>query len=169
MNTKAKTVTVETAQRAQTTVVPVRSGSAIAPGTKKSTSSTNSGRNPFHDNASARPQPIAKAVAAVSTVPVIPPAAVQLRHWRIEAGSTVKDWLYSQAAAEKCTVQGIKNWTVAWLTPVNYRVDAPLVFEGNFRDMLNQLFTLYGTAKVPLYAGTRAAQCVVKVDDKEVQ
>lgn len=88
--------------------------------------------------------------------------------WRIEAGSTLKDTLFSWAAAEKCSTPGVANWTVAWLTSANYRIDAPLQFDGSFRDALNSLFTLYGTAQVPLYAGVRQAQCVISVDDKEI-
>lgn len=88
--------------------------------------------------------------------------------WRIEAGSTLKDTLFNWAASEKCSTPGVTNWTVAWLTSANYRIDAPLQFEGSFRDALNSLFTLYGAAKVPLYAGVRHAQCVISVDDKEI-
>lgn len=87
--------------------------------------------------------------------------------WQITAGSTLKDALFSWAATARCEAPGVTNWTVAWVTPVNYRVDAPLHFTGHFRDALNGLFTLYGTAKVPLYAGLREAQCIVTVDDKE--
>ncbi len=75
---------------------------------------------------------------------------------------------FNWAASEACNQPGISHWTVAWSTPVNYRIDAPLQFEGSFRDALNSLFTLYGTAQVPLYAGIRPLQCVISVDDKEV-
>jgi len=51
------------------------------------------------------------------------------------------------------TMPGIKNWTVAWLTPTNYRFDAPLTFDGSFREMLNRLFILYGLRR---YLFTRA-------------
>lgn len=100
-------------------------------------------------------------------VPVIK-AVPTPKLWRIETGSTLKDTLFSWAAAEKCSTPDVANWTVAWLTSANYRIDAPLQFEGSFRDALNNLFTLYGTAKVPLYAGIRHAQCVISVDDKEI-
>ncbi|MBY4954493.1 TcpQ domain-containing protein [Pantoea sp. DY-17] len=184
VNAKTGTVTVEPAQRAQTArsadkpisppiaaAVPVRPAPA---GAVKAVPLPTTGRNPFHGDATSKAAgaasvPVSPATTRAPVLPVIPPPVVQVRHWRIETGSTVKDWLYSQAAAETCTVPGIKNWTVAWLTPTNYRVDAPLHFDGSFREMLNRLFTLYGTAKVPLYAGVRAAQCVVSVDDKEVQ
>lgn len=193
VNEKTGTVTVEPAQRAQTTRAPGKGASSPVPAVgpikqapaavpdkpakaapAKTAVQTGSGHNPFRGNATAIAAgaanvPVSSAATQLPVVPVIAPKVIQVRHWRIETGSTVKDWLYSQAATETCTVPGIKNWTVAWLTPTNYRVDAPLTFDGNFREMLNRLFTLYGTAKVPLYAGVRAAQCVVSVDDKEVQ
>ncbi|WP_313618946.1 TcpQ domain-containing protein [Pantoea septica] len=193
VNDKTGTVTIEPAQRAQTTrasgkgtsspvpavglIKPVPAAASDKPASSapaKTVTQTGGGRNPFRGGATAQTAaaanvPVSPAAAKAPVVPVIPPKVIQVRHWRIETGSTVKDWLYSQAATEACTVPGIKNWTVAWLTPTNYRVDAPLTFDGTFREMLNRLFTLYGTAKVPLYAGVRAAQCVVSVDDKEVQ
>lgn len=183
VNVKTNTVTIEPLQLGQTahasgiqisppvpasapgksaSTVPVKSGRVVV-----------SGRDPFRgDVKGASPALAMQSTAGQahgSAVPIIPPPAIQIRYWRIESGLTVRDWLYSQAAAETCNVPGIKNWTVAWLTPTNYRVDAPLMFKGSFRDMLNQLFTLYGTAKVPLYAGVGTGQCVVKVDDKAVQ
>ncbi|WP_426575560.1 TcpQ domain-containing protein (plasmid) [Xenorhabdus stockiae] len=88
--------------------------------------------------------------------------------WRIEAGNTLKDILFNWSASEKCTTPGINNWTVVWMTSINYRIDAPLQFEGSYHDALNKLFTLYGSAKVPLYAGIRNEQCVLSIDDKEV-
>lgn len=183
VNAKTHTVTVEPAQRAQTARTagtplspPLPANAPVKPvpaGTVKAVPQPVTGRNPFRNDALAKKAapaalPASSAAGRVPAVAVIPPAVVQVRHWRIESGNTVKDWLYSQAAAETCGTPGVKNWTVAWLTPTNYRVDAPLAFNGSFREMLNQLFTLYGTAKVPLYAGVRAAQCVVAVDDKEV-
>ncbi|MGP2980166.1 toxin co-regulated pilus biosynthesis Q family protein [Serratia nevei] len=125
------------------------------------------GRNPFSGGKSAdlkqavTPAPTANTPKKVIVVP-------QKQHWRIDAGNTLKDTLFNWAASEACNQPGISHWTVAWSTPVNYRIDAPLQFEGSFRDVLNSLFTLYGTAQVPLYAGIRPLQCVISVDDKEV-
>lgn len=179
VNPKTNTVTVEPQQATKPLLTPPKSISQPVPANRPDKSGTAvatkptvtpaPGRNPFRGDGVSQTPPAAASSAHVPVKPVIPPVVVPVRHWRIETGNTVKDWLYSQAAAEACTVPGIKNWTVAWMTPVNYRVDAPLVFEGDFRTMLNRLFTLYGGAKVPLYAGVRAAQCVVSVDDKEVQ
>ncbi|MMZ44879.1 Toxin co-regulated pilus biosynthesis protein Q [compost metagenome] len=123
------------------------------------------GRNPFGGKLPASPP-----VAAIKTTAFVtlPKTVVKPKIWRIEAGSTLKDTLFNWAASETCSTPGVANWTVAWLTQANYRIDAPLQFEGNFRDALNGLFTLYGTAKVPLYAGIRNEQCVISVDDKEI-
>lgn len=179
INAKNKTITIEPEQHAQSAgkvispAVPPASppvkGVAVSatPGRKPVR-----GRNPFHDDQTAEKTTIASKPGAPKEpvkAPVVPAKApVPLRHWQIEPGVTLKDWLFSKAASEPCGVPGIKYWTVAWATPVNYRIDAPLSFDGSFREMLNGLFTLYGTAKVPLYAGTRSEQCVVSVDDKEV-
>lgn len=95
------------------------------------------------------------------------PAKTPPPAWQISAGSMLKDALFTWAATARCDTPGIENWTVDWSTSVTYRVDAPLTFTGSFRDALNGLFTLYGTAKVPLYAAVRTKQCVVTVDDKE--
>lgn len=123
------------------------------------------GRNPFGGNKTAVSPP--SAVKTTATVTLLKPVVLPTV-WRIEAGSTLKDTLFNWAASEKCARPGVSNWTVAWLTSANYRIDAPLQFEGSFRDVLNSLFTLYGTAQVPLYAGVRQAQCVISVDDKEI-
>lgn len=183
-NTKEHTMKVEPAQRAQTVHDVTSFSPAVLPGSpvKQMAASTVNARsmsvtrrNPFRGDKNIVLASTVKSMG-ISGPPVDFPATsattptiVQLRHWHIETGNTVKDWLYSQASSEICNVPGIKNWTIAWLTPTNYRVDAPLNFDGSFREMLNRLFTLYGTAKVPLYAGYRASQCVVSVDDREVQ
>lgn len=176
---KTNTVTVEPLQHTQAARVTTKSVSSPLPanapvkpplpGSAKQTTHAPAGRNPFRGEGAAKASPGVVVASSVPPVTVAPPVVIPARHWLITPGSTVKDWLYSQAAAESCTVPGIKNWTIDWKTPVNYRVDAPLVFDGDFHNMLNQLFTLYGTAKTPLYAARRPAQCVVSVDDKEVQ
>lgn len=184
VNVKARSVVVGSSQHTQAAHAAASSASlrvsagvpakAATADPVKATPLPASGRNPFSGDKTGlpasqdKPSGLSGPAAHVPDAATTPASVVQLRHWRIETGNTVKDWLYSQASAETCHVPGIKNWTIAWLTPVNYRVDAPLNFDGSFREMLNRLFTLYGTAKVPLYAGVRAAQCIVSVDDKEV-
>lgn len=109
-----------------------------------------------------QPLPGPRLLPAKPVPPKAPPPV-----WQIPAGSMLKDALFTWAATARCDTPGIENWTVDWSTSVTYRVDAPLIFTGSFRDALNGLFTLYGSAKVPLYAAVRSKQCVVTVADKE--
>ncbi|UIN15899.1 TcpQ domain-containing protein [Yersinia ruckeri] len=88
------------------------------------------------------------------------------RIWTMVPGSTLKDSILTWSAEEKCSLPNVKHWTVEWLTSVNYRIDAPLVFHGTFMDALNGAFSLYLNASVPLYAGTRSQQCQVTVSDE---
>jgi len=98
----------------------------------------------------------------------LPPPQPTKKIWRAETGTTLKDAIFTWAAETTCDSNPDKKWTVAWVTTTNYRIDAPLQFNGTWRDALNQVFTLYFKASVPLYAGTNSAQCVLKVDDKPV-
>lgn len=120
------------------------------------------GKPPSPAGSTAPRSPFSAPSGATVHTAVTPPLS-----WNITPGTTLRDALFSWAATAHCDAPGIQNWTIAWSTPVNYRVDAPLHFTGSFHDALNGLFTLYGTAKVPLYAGVRPAQCVVVVDDRE--
>ena len=84
--------------------------------------------------------------------------------WRAEAGSTLKATLFRWSAAQTCPEGG--SWRVIWETAVNYPIDAPLRFEGDFNAALNGLFGLYQQAQKPLYAVTNRTQCLIKVTDK---
>lgn len=124
--------------------------------------SANKGKNPF---ASTGTSEQLKSIASVKsyskktvTAPVVNPA------WNVEVGTTLKDTLFRWAASQTCTEGG--NWRVIWDTPVNYRIDAPLRFEGDFKKALNGAFGLYQYAQKPLYAFTNSTQCLIKVTDK---
>ncbi|HCB9695672.1 TPA: TcpQ domain-containing protein, partial [Escherichia coli] len=68
--------------------------------------------------------------APVVTKPVAPPQKVTPpRQWKMEKGTTLKDGLARWTSSEKCP-HG--TWTLRWETPVNYSIDAPLVFTGSF-------------------------------------
>lgn len=144
-------------------VKPIKlSGNPVLSESKPVSASQVLSKNPFGQKS----PPVLPVKNSVSVV--MPKTVVSPKVWRIEAGSTLKDTLFNWSATEKCSTPGVSHWTVAWLTPVNYRIDAPLQFEGSYREALNNLFTLYGSAKVPLYAGIRSNQCVISVDDKEI-
>ncbi|WP_289347212.1 toxin co-regulated pilus biosynthesis Q family protein [Pantoea stewartii] len=102
-----------------------------------------------------------------SVVAASKPAVTQpVQTWSISKGLTLKEGIMSWAASEKCSASGTTNWTVLWSTPVNYRVDAPLRFSGNFLTALNEVFTLYQRAEKPLYAVTNTPQCLIRIEDK---
>lgn len=84
--------------------------------------------------------------------------------WRGEVGSTLKDTVFRWSATQSCSAGG--NWRVIWDTPVDYRIEAPLLFNGDFKAALNGIFGLYQHAKKPLYAYTNSTQCLIKVTDK---
>lgn len=115
----------------------------------------------------AKPTPLTVPKVSVQKAPPPLPQPIK-KIWQAETGTTLKDAIFTWAAETTCESNLGKKWTVAWVTTTNYRIDAPLQFSGTWRDALNQVFTLYLKASVPLYAGTNTAQCVVKVDDKPV-
>ncbi|MFQ6249353.1 TcpQ domain-containing protein [Yersinia enterocolitica] len=92
--------------------------------------------------------------------PVITPVG-QL--WQAEVGSTLKETLNRWAGQAKCTNGG--NWVVIWSVLLDYRIDAPLAFHGNFESALVQIFELYRPADKPLFAQASRLQCLVAVSD----
>lgn len=88
-----------------------------------------------------------------------------MQTWQIEKGVTLKEGVMAWAITGSCVAPGVKNWTVYWQTPVNYQIDAPLKFSGDFKFALRSVLELYQSAKKPLYAETNTPQCVVIVKD----
>lgn len=126
----------------------------------KATPGKTTGKNPFTGG-----EGKTSTATVAGKVSVVKPPAVRAVIWQASVGITLKDTLLEWTTREKCTTGG--NWKLAWNTTVNYRIDAPLAFSGSFRQAVNDLFILYGTASTPLYAATQSAQCVLLVDDKE--
>lgn len=93
--------------------------------------------------------------------PVTPPATGQT--WRAEPGTTLKEALTAWAAKAPCANGG--NWVLIWPVALDYRIDAPLVFHGNFESVLVQVFDLYRLAEKPLFAEANRIQCLVSVSD----
>ncbi|EDA0293137.1 hypothetical protein F9C83_22260, partial [Salmonella enterica] len=126
----------------------------------KTTPGKTTGKNPFTGSG------VKTSTAPVAShVSVVKPAVARPVIWQASVGTTLKDTLLEWTTREKCTTGN--SWKLAWNTTVNYRIDAPLSFSGSFRQAVNDLFILYGTASTPLYAATQSAQCVLLVDDKE--
>lgn len=86
--------------------------------------------------------------------------------WQIEKGGTLKEGIMAWVIKESCIAPGAKNWTVYWQTPINYQIDAPLKFNGDFKSALRSVLELYQSAKKPLYAETNSVQCLIRITDK---
>ncbi|WP_394546767.1 PFGI-1 class ICE element type IV pilus protein PilL2 [Pantoea ananatis] len=93
--------------------------------------------------------------------PVTPPATGQT--WRAEPGTTLKEALTAWTAKAPCANGG--NWVLIWPVTLDYRIDAPLVFHGNFESVLVQVFDLYRHAEKPLFAEANRIQCLVSVSE----
>ncbi|EIP5489365.1 TcpQ domain-containing protein [Salmonella enterica] len=110
-------------------------------------------------------QPATATVAAAKPLTGTPiPAVASGPEWKAIAGSTLKESLTDWASKADCTNGG--HWVVIWQTSTDYRIDAPLVFKGNFESALVQVFDLYKKADKPLFAEASRLQCLVSVADK---
>lgn len=183
INWSEQKVSVSDASTAPTTL-PASASSMSATPTTPADKTAPVGKNPFahtgaHADAGANAGKVGektsgtvtnavdgRGVRSTRTSPVpTPPTLTQLPVWRADSGVSLKDVLLDWTTREKCPAGG--NWKLAWNTRVKYRIDAPLVFRGSFREAVNQLFILYGAASTPLYAATQSVQCVLLVDDRE--
>ncbi|EGJ2728623.1 toxin co-regulated pilus biosynthesis Q family protein [Escherichia coli] len=85
--------------------------------------------------------------------------------WTLARGTLLRAGLEQWVAAVPCQAGG--TWQLAWQNPgLNYSIDAPLHFTGEFRHALSELFRLYQDAQTPLYAAINSTQCVVHVSDR---
>lgn len=139
---------------------------AVKPPSPAAAPAPDGAKNPFTRAKSSTSTP---SVTPPLTPPAVTAPAPVPPRWHAERGATLRDTLFIWAAQEKCATGQNGTWSVAWLTDVNYRIDAPLAFSGSFRDALDGVFRLYSAASVPLYAGISTAQCLLKVDDREVR
>lgn len=141
------------AQGGKNSIPPV-SGSASAP----------IGKNPFNNTATVPLQStMANAGMPVPPALVRAPGPVISAQWHAQKGATLKDTLMDWTRTSRC--RGA-DWIVIWSTPVNYPIDAPLQFSGDFRTAITALFTLYKTADKPLYVRGNEQQCVIKITDR---
>ncbi|CQP37017.1 pilus assembly protein [Shigella sonnei] len=100
-----------------------------------------------------------------SLTPVtVPQKQTEKPTWNLKKGSTLRDGLTEWASSSPC---GNSTWNLVWDTPVNYRIDAPLIFRGNFESALKDTLMLYLSADKPLYAFRNIAQCVITIKDTQ--
>ncbi len=110
------------------------------------------------------PAPQVSGQTATSYIPGTPVAPLPVgQTWRAEPGSTLKETLTAWALKATCSNGG--NWVVIWPVSLDYRIDAPLVFHGNFESVLVQVFDLYRKAEKPLFAEANRIQCLISVSD----
>ncbi|STH08823.1 Toxin co-regulated pilus biosynthesis protein Q [Escherichia coli] len=82
-----------------------------------------------------------------SLTPVtVPQKQTEKLTWNLKKGSTLRDGLTEWASSSPC---GNSTWNLVWDTPVNYRIDAPLIFRGNFESALKDTLMLYLSADKP--------------------
>ncbi|UVO09266.1 TcpQ domain-containing protein [Pectobacterium polonicum] len=84
--------------------------------------------------------------------------------WRAEVGTTLHESVNKWASESSCVNGG--NWIVIWPVNVDYRIDAPLSFHGNFESAITQAFDLYRNAEKPLFAEANRIQCLISVSDR---
>lgn len=94
----------------------------------------------------------------------VPQKQTEKLTWNLKKGSTLRDGLTEWASSSPC---GNSTWNLVWDTPVNYRIDAPLIFRGNFESALKDTLMLYLSADKPLYAFRNIAQCVITIKDTQ--
>ena len=98
------------------------------------------------------------------TPATVPQKQTEKLTWNLKKGSTLRDGLTEWASSSPC---GNSTWNLVWDTPVNYRIDAPLIFRGNFESALKDTLMLYLSADKPLYAFRNISQCVITIKDTQ--
>lgn len=135
---------------------PTPSPAAVKPAVKTRSSSTVTAVKPTMTTV---PAPVATLLTGTPVT-----AVARGPEWKATAGSTLKESLTDWANKADCASGG--HWVVIWQTSTDYRIDAPLVFKGNFESALVQVFDLYKKADKPLFAEASRLQCLVSVTDK---
>ncbi|MGX5056773.1 PFGI-1 class ICE element type IV pilus protein PilL2 [Enterobacter asburiae] len=112
-------------------------------------------------------QPPGSPVSSQSSSPYMPGKPVAAlpdgQTWLAEPGTTLKETLTRWASKAPCSNGG--NWVVIWPVTLDYRIDAPLIFHGNFESVMVQVFDLYRKAEKPLFAEANRIQCLISVSD----
>lgn len=158
--------------------------SQAIPAVPVTTSATTSpAKNPFSNGASVstpvttQDKKATSTAVSVPSVPVVPNKAQFStgqpvttmpigKTWQAPSGATLREVMIKWAGETRCESGASPTWTVIWpMSVTDYRLDAPLTFQGAYESMLGQVFELYRTAKTPLYGQASRLQCVVSVSD----
>ncbi len=117
-----------------------------------------------------RPVPAVASIVplAVAVQAVKPPAILPL--WRAEVGSTLRESV--QKWVDAANAGKSDKWTLVWNTTeggdrvVNYRIDAPLSFQGSLDEAVANCIRLYEDAKTPLKVDINLGQKLLYVHIK---
>lgn len=120
--------------------------------------------------------PAASTGPSVAARPAVTPAvAPSVRAapsdpvWAARRGSTLRQSLESWASKANCTapdalIAGQSTWSLAWApADVDYRIAAPLTFDGSISEAAQALIRLYANADVRLGLRVHPNQCVLHV------
>ncbi|OOW73654.1 hypothetical protein Xant_18305 [Xanthomonas cissicola] len=80
--------------------------------------------------------------------------------WSAKAGSTVRETVEQWAQSQ--------SWTVYWpMQDLDYRIVAPLTFDGSLVDAVSKFTLLYESAERPLAVGIFVNQKLIRYSEKE--
>ncbi|WP_283092699.1 MULTISPECIES: toxin co-regulated pilus biosynthesis Q family protein [unclassified Tatumella] len=95
-----------------------------------------------------------------------PPVISRKQNYDIPAGMTLKQGMVQWSAETGCDIRGMEHWEIIWETHVDYPVDAPLIFQGDYLSSVTKIINLYSAAQIPLYAHIHQSQCLVVIDTR---
>ncbi|MDO7931486.1 toxin co-regulated pilus biosynthesis Q family protein [Xanthomonas euvesicatoria pv. eucalypti] len=103
----------------------------------------------------------AVAASATRNAAAPTPAPYQVKQvWTAKAGSTVRETVEQWAKTQA--------WTVYWpMQDLDYRIVAPLTFDGSLVDAVSKLTLLYESAQRPLAVGIFVNQKLIRYSEKE--
>ncbi len=147
-----------------TPAVPAKDGSITTSSGKPTASRTVTSPIPV----STQPASIGKSgnVAPSTTVAPIPALAVVTapkplaQIWTATTGSTLRQTVEAWAARAK--------WTLIWkVDDLDYPIDAPLRFEGNFEEAIKEIFPLYDSAPRSFVVDGSPSQLVLYIAERK--
>lgn len=103
---------------------------------------------------------VSPGLAQRTSVPATQAAYQVKQVWSAKAGSTVRETVEQWAQTQ--------SWTVYWpMQDLDYRIVAPLTFDGSLVDAVSKLTLLYETAQRPLAVGIFVNQKLIRYSEKE--
>ena len=116
--------------------------------------------------------PAAQASRVTPTLPAIAQVAVSAaltpranpqpeitppEQWSATAGQTLREVISGWSERQ--------HWSVTWAADVDYRIAAPLRYEGTLFDAVEQVLAAHGRTRVPLYARGYMRQKMLLITD----